>query len=453
MSEVADDELGRLRRRLERERTARAEAEAAAEQGLGRLYELQARTQLLRTVAELCQAAEAPGEALHQVVRALVDEGGWVAAHVDLRAVPACGGDDLWASLDARLHDRLAADTLHLRASGARRRSVGVEAARRRKVVVAGGQPEAGAQPVDDPRLASGLVSTAFGVPVLVDGRVRAVLELFDPRQLRLHAELEQLLLELAAPVARLLERVEARERLEALVQERGSELASVRENAGRSLALRDRMLDLLEVRVRPALAAVAVGVDAAAIDAPAVDLEPLRTEVAAATGCFEEIVELFRLEAGRFEFRVGDVDLRTLLADVAAEQEAAALEQGTVVREQVAATVPRRVRADARVLRGILGAFVGHALARTEFGIVELGAVAVPGGVRFRVDDTGAPVTRATLEAAFEPRREPGPAAAGEFALALARRRIEALGGELDLETPRDAGLRVAFLLPLAAS
>jgi signal transduction histidine kinase len=174
---------------------------------------------------------------------------------------------------------------------------------------------------------------------------------------------------------------------------------------------------------------------------------------VAAASGCFEEIVELFRLEAGRVEFRSGDVDLRALLADVAGEHEAAGLEQGTVVRAQVAATVPRRVRADARVLRGILSAFVGHALARTEFGIVELGAVAVPGGIRFRIDDTGAPVARAALEAAFEPRREPGPAAAGEFALALARRRIEALGGELDLETPRDAGLRVAFLLPLAAS
>ncbi len=293
MSEVADDELGRLRRRLERERAARAEAEAAAERGLSRLYELQARTQLLRTVAELCQATEAPEEALHQVVRALVDEGGWVAAHADLRAVPACGGGDLWASLDERLHDRLAADTLHLRASDARRRSVGVEAARRRTVVVAGGEPGEGLSPVDDPRLASGLVSTAFGVPVIVDGRVRAVLELFDPRRLRPDAELERLLHELAAPVARLLERVEARERLEALVRERGSELAALRENAGRSLALRDRMLDLLEARVRPALAAVAVGVDAAALDAPTVDLDPLRAEVAAASGCFEEIVEL----------------------------------------------------------------------------------------------------------------------------------------------------------------
>jgi signal transduction histidine kinase len=453
VSEVADDELGRLRRRLERERAARAEAEAAAERGLSRLYELQARTQLLRTVAELCQATEAPEEALHQVVRALVDEGGWVAAHADLRAVPACGGGDLWASLDERLHDRLAADTLHLRASDARRRSVGVEAARRRTVVVAGGEPGEGLSPVDDPRLASGLVCTAFGVPVIVDGRVRAVLELFDPRRLRPDAELERLLHELAASVARLLERVEARERLEALVRERGSELAALRENAGRSLALRDRMLDLLEARVRPALAAVAVGVDAAALDAPTVDLDPLRAEVAAASGCFEEIVELFRLEAGRVDFRMGDVDLRALLADVAAEHEGAALEQGTVFRAQVAAAVPRRVRADARVLRGILTAFAGHALARTEFGIVELGAVAVPGGIRFRIDDTGAPVTAAALEAAFEPRREPGPAAEGEFALALARRRIEALGGELELETPREAGLRVAFLLPLATS
>ena len=90
MSELADDELGRLRRRLERERAARAEAEAAAEQGLARLYELQARTQLLRTIAELCQATDAPGEALLQVVRALVDEGGWVAAHATPTNASAC---------------------------------------------------------------------------------------------------------------------------------------------------------------------------------------------------------------------------------------------------------------------------------------------------------------------------------------------------------------------------
>lgn len=74
--------LGRLERRLERERRARAEAEALAEQGLRELYQRQREVQLLKDVAFAANNAATVMEALQTTLARFCEYTGWPVGHV-----------------------------------------------------------------------------------------------------------------------------------------------------------------------------------------------------------------------------------------------------------------------------------------------------------------------------------------------------------------------------------
>lgn len=86
-TEATHDFLGqieRLQKRLERERKARAEAEAIAEQGLRNLYKKQQEIELLQTVASAANEAVTFAEALQTTLKCVCLYTGWAVGHVYL---------------------------------------------------------------------------------------------------------------------------------------------------------------------------------------------------------------------------------------------------------------------------------------------------------------------------------------------------------------------------------
>ena len=75
-------QISRLNRRLERERTARMEAEAIAEVGLRNLFVAQSRVTLLNTVAIIANQMACPQEAFAAAIEAVCTSIGWACGHV-----------------------------------------------------------------------------------------------------------------------------------------------------------------------------------------------------------------------------------------------------------------------------------------------------------------------------------------------------------------------------------
>jgi PAS domain S-box-containing protein len=153
--------------------------------------------------------------------------------------------------------------------------------------------------------------------------------------------------------------------------------------------------------------------------------------------GLIEQILDLSRMEAGRLELKIADVNLGTVIEqvrqDIAPQVEAKGL---TLVVDVPAGLPP--VRADADRLRQILLNLAGNAAKFTETGSVTIAAAPAPeGGVDVSVSDTGIGIPPEALSRIFEEfqqvdtpltRKHRG---AG-LGLAIARGLAELMGGRI---------------------
>jgi signal transduction histidine kinase len=96
------------------------------------------------------------------------------------------------------------------------------------------------------------------------------------------------------------------------------------------------------------------------------------------------------------------------------------------------------------------------NAIRFTESGFVEMSAVELPDGrLEFSIRDTGYGIDAAAFDAMFAPIRSEGSADRAGLShpglgLAICRRLVHAMGGELEFETATNAGTRFYFALEL---
>ena len=170
-------------------------------------------------------------------------------------------------------------------------------------------------------------------------------------------------------------------------------------------------------------------------------------------------ILEYAELEAGPIEQKLAEVELRPLAAGVV---EAFADEASSKVLQltgTVAEGLPPAIRADGVRIGQVLGQLVANALKFTETGYVEIRVLRDEGRggvrVRFEVEDTGIGIPEASLPRLFEPfhqadasttRRHRGTG----IGLAIARRLVEAMGGEIGVRPRHGGGSIFSFSLPL---
>jgi PAS domain S-box-containing protein len=175
------------------------------------------------------------------------------------------------------------------------------------------------------------------------------------------------------------------------------------------------------------------------------------------------DILDLSKIEAGKLDLDVDDVDVRGMVDDVGSLLAEEAHRKGLELACSVAPGVPRLLRGDTVRLRQILMNLVGNAVKFTEQGeiVVQASLAAIQDDVaelRFEVRDTGVGISPEEQARVFQPfaqiathqRGKPNGTGLG---LAICRQLAELLGGELGVTSEPGVGSTFWFTVKLALS
>jgi CheY-like chemotaxis protein len=187
--------------------------------------------------------------------------------------------------------------------------------------------------------------------------------------------------------------------------------------------------------------------------------VEAIRGSGHALIALIDEILDLSKIEAGRFDLAVETVDLRRLVEGVVELQAPKAQSKGLEIAASVSVDAPRFVLADAMRLRQVLTNLAGNAIKFTGRGGVCVSIDRAGGdALRFAVTDTGPGVPIDRRAAIFEDFEQGDGSSARRFegaglGLAISRRLVGLMGGALTYEDHPGGGSIFAFTISLEES
>jgi signal transduction histidine kinase len=177
---------------------------------------------------------------------------------------------------------------------------------------------------------------------------------------------------------------------------------------------------------------------------------DEMQRSVASLSLLVDDLFELVQIEAGAIEAESERVRLEEVVRSALATCEPQAREKGLVVETEIrdgeaCLCSPRLVR----VLQNLLQNAIRHTPAD---GTVRMEARRGPGGLELLVEDTGEGIASQALEQVFEPfwRGDAARASDGSgLGLALAKRIVESLGGQIRVQSEPARGSRFAVVVP----
>ena len=175
-------------------------------------------------------------------------------------------------------------------------------------------------------------------------------------------------------------------------------------------------------------------------------------------TRLINQVLDLSRLESGRFEWHERPVDLREVIADTLSATSRLFEERGARVHSRLPQAVPA-VRGDLDRLVQVMVNLLSNAAKFVEpgRGSVEVALAEADGCLRVDVRDNGPGIDPRDHEAIFDKFRQAGDPLAGKpqgsgLGLHISRRIVEHFGGRMWVESSPGEGACFSFTLPLAA-
>ncbi len=168
-----------------------------------------------------------------------------------------------------------------------------------------------------------------------------------------------------------------------------------------------------------------------------------------------ESLVELATLELGAADIELGAVAAGDIVAEVSASHAASASEAGLELEVSVPEDLPP-VRADAERMRGALDALVENAVQWSPHGgTVRIAAAVSDGDVVVSVTDSGPGIPEHRLTEVFDafvrlPREDGEPPRGDGLSLSIARRRMEAIGGGIEVSSAFGSGSTFTLRIPI---
>jgi CheY-like chemotaxis protein len=168
------------------------------------------------------------------------------------------------------------------------------------------------------------------------------------------------------------------------------------------------------------------------------------------------DVLDLARIEAGRFDIRAEPFEPAQTLRDIHALFEPRAREKGLVFELILGSGCADRRVGDAGRLRQIAANLVSNALKFTEAGFVRLRADAGDGRLRLEVEDSGIGFPQAIAERLFERFQQADGSITRRYGgsglgLAISRTLAEHMGGALTAASEPGRGSVFSLSLPLA--
>jgi signal transduction histidine kinase/HAMP domain-containing protein len=162
------------------------------------------------------------------------------------------------------------------------------------------------------------------------------------------------------------------------------------------------------------------------------------------------DLIEVGELETGRRELKIERLRPIDILRDAFSRHENDARAKKIEVQLKAFADLSY-VNADRRALRNVLDNLLVNAIRYTpESGIIALEAAEISEGVRFFVRDNGRGIEAERLPSIFG-RFTGGSAEGTGLGLALVRRLVESLGGQVSVESKLGSGTTFSFTLSIA--
>ena len=171
-----------------------------------------------------------------------------------------------------------------------------------------------------------------------------------------------------------------------------------------------------------------------------------------------EQILDFSKIESGAIDLNQEEVDVRGVLDAVIELLAPRAHDKNIEIVGVVAAGTPELVRSDGVRLRQILTNLVGNAIKFTETGGVRIDVEAIEDrgrrALRFRIEDTGVGIAEDRREEIFKEFVQADSTHARKYGgsglgLAISRRLIEAMEGEIGVESAPGIGSAFWFTLP----
>ena len=172
------------------------------------------------------------------------------------------------------------------------------------------------------------------------------------------------------------------------------------------------------------------------------------------------DVLDFSKLEAGRVELETVTFSVAQVLERVRGTMLAAARGRGLRLEVRCAEDVPPRLLGDPQRLGQVLLNLVGNAVKFTPAGEVRLAASIAEGDedsvlLRLEVHDTGIGIAAADLDRLFEPFSQLDASTTRRFGgtglgLAICRQLVEAMGGEMGVDSHPGAGSTFRVTVPL---
>ena len=170
-------------------------------------------------------------------------------------------------------------------------------------------------------------------------------------------------------------------------------------------------------------------------------------------TGLIEQILTFSRIESGREDLSLEDVDLRDVTTEVADLLEPLARQKKlTLEREFPESPLPARI--DVPRTRQILINLLGNAIKFTDGGTIRLSAERANAHAVIHIDDTGPGIPESELERIFEPFTQVDASATRRLGgtglgLAVSRHLADLMGGSIRVTSVPGQGSRFTLTLP----
>ncbi len=459
-----------LKRRAERDRKARLEAEAIAEHGLRELYEKKLQIQLLGDIAVAANKSTSVEDVLQFALAKICQTTGWTLGHAYM-VRPVAEGKRLFSTGVWYEPETEPTRPFHL-ASEATAFDPGIGLPGR---VLSSGKPSLILDLAEDanfPRAESarlGGLRAGFAFPVVAGSDVAAVLEFFSNTS----QSPDVSFLELMAQIGTVLGRVVERSRLDRVVEDRTKRLQAEiieRQHAEEAAAAANRskseFLANMSHEIRTPLNGV-IGMTDSVLETDLTSdqrecLDTIKLSADLLLTVVNDILDFSKIEAGKMNLEAIAFDLIDCVEDALKMLALRADEKGLELLCDLRPNLPEMVRGDSARLRQIIVNLVSNAIKFTDNGEVVLKAELESREqaeltIRFTVSDTGIGIPQEKQESIFSAFTQADSSTSRKYGgtglgLTISARLASMMGGRIWLESEIGRGSRFYFTVRLEA-